>query len=364
MMILVFDKYLGYQIGGAQKSLHFLLENLDADFQFVGCDVKKSFSAERYILGDWQAQRIAIKELPKFPYIEYWLNRKKIKDFISASDADLLITQGLWGSIAARFFKGKTIYFIRDEYHFNKIPIYQIGVKKFFKKIYIFLQWPFIKLIFKDNKRAIEKADIVIANSRFVANKIKEIFNKEAEVVYPMIDVVGLSKDIAPSFDDREFIVSIGSETIKGRGIVEKIASAMSKHKFMIVGRDFSQSIQKNNILYYPWDKDSIRIYEKARIILVPSIWEEAFGRVAVEGMALGIPVVGSKRGGISEVLNDDFLIENIWNTEAWKNKILEIEKEPNKFLEINRKKALGFDAILQIDKFKKIVKDKTGVNL
>jgi glycosyltransferase involved in cell wall biosynthesis len=36
---------------------------------------------------------------------------------------------------------------------------------------------------------------------------------------------------------------------------------------------------------------------------MVPSQWEEAFGRIALEAQVSGIPVVGRDIGGLSEVL-------------------------------------------------------------
>jgi len=389
MKILVFDKFLGYQVGGAQSSLHYLLKNLKGDFEFIGCEVKKAFSAEKYKIdanilidtndtnninkidanirmntNDTNIKRISIRECPRFPYFEYWLNRKKIENFITSQKADLLMAQGLWGAIAINAFSGKTIYFIRDEYHFNKIPIYQTGFKKFFKKIYLFSQWPFIRQVFQDNKKAIEKADLVMANSQFMANQIKKIFKKEAEYIYPLIDVLKLTETKTPSIDQREFITLIGSELIKGRPIVEKIAEIMPEHKFIIVGRNFSKPFWKNNVLYQPWTKNVSEIYQKTKIVLIPSIINEAFARVAVEAMALGIPALGSKRGGIPEVLDEEFLIEDMWNIQKWKEKILEIEKNYDKYPVNLKERALKFDAREQIEKFKEIIKDKFNISL
>lgn len=45
-------------------------------------------------------------------------------------------------------------------------------------------------------------------------------------------------------------------------------------------------------------------IYHKADIFLFPSIWAEPFGRVLVEAMASGVPVVGAQVGGASEILS------------------------------------------------------------
>lgn len=39
-------------------------------------------------------------------------------------------------------------------------------------------------------------------------------------------------------------------------------------------------------------------------VLLVPS-WQEAFGRVALEGMAMGVPVVATNRGGPTELVRD-----------------------------------------------------------
>jgi glycosyltransferase involved in cell wall biosynthesis len=46
-------------------------------------------------------------------------------------------------------------------------------------------------------------------------------------------------------------------------------------------------------------------IYAQADIAVVPSIWVEPFGITTLEGMAAGVPVVGSRIGGIAETLVD-----------------------------------------------------------
>ena len=48
-----------------------------------------------------------------------------------------------------------------------------------------------------------------------------------------------------------------------------------------------------------------VSAYDSADVLLVPSIWEEPFGLVAVEGMARGLAVVASSVGGLSSVIRD-----------------------------------------------------------
>jgi glycosyltransferase involved in cell wall biosynthesis len=44
-------------------------------------------------------------------------------------------------------------------------------------------------------------------------------------------------------------------------------------------------------------------LFRRTRILLAPSRWEEAWGRVASEAHCSGIPVVGSSRGGLAEAI-------------------------------------------------------------
>jgi glycosyltransferase involved in cell wall biosynthesis len=54
-------------------------------------------------------------------------------------------------------------------------------------------------------------------------------------------------------------------------------------------------------------------IYCISDVVVVPSLWLEAFGRVVAEAMACGTPVIASRVGGIPEILTDrfqDYLVE------------------------------------------------------
>lgn len=46
-------------------------------------------------------------------------------------------------------------------------------------------------------------------------------------------------------------------------------------------------------------------IYKKVDVLIVPSVWEEPFGRVVIEGNQFGLPTIGSNKGGIAEILNN-----------------------------------------------------------
>ena len=44
-------------------------------------------------------------------------------------------------------------------------------------------------------------------------------------------------------------------------------------------------------------------LYQEADIVIVPSIWVEPFGITTLEAMSSGLPVVGSRIGGIAETI-------------------------------------------------------------
>ena len=55
---------------------------------------------------------------------------------------------------------------------------------------------------------------------------------------------------------------------------------------------------------WWPHTDDMGRVYEEAALLLVPSLGFEASGRVAVEALLAGVPVLAMRSGGLEEQLN------------------------------------------------------------
>jgi glycosyltransferase involved in cell wall biosynthesis len=147
-----------------------------------------------------------------------------------------------------------------------------------------------------------------IANSHFTADKYRSGFGANPGVIYPFI-----SADRYRSKTTRENVTFINPHPYKGLDIALGIARLCPKIPFTFVeswrlsDERRRQLVQKcaalPNVTLLPPQRDMRVVYGKCKILLAPSVWEEAYGRVASEAQISGIPVVASSRGGLPEAV-------------------------------------------------------------
>lgn len=63
----------------------------------------------------------------------------------------------------------------------------------------------------------------------------------------------------------------------------------------------------ENYVSFLGYVANTIPLYQVSDVTVLPSQWSEPFGRVIVESMACGTPVVASRIGGIPEILTGEF---------------------------------------------------------
>ncbi|WP_157693280.1 glycosyltransferase family 4 protein [Granulibacter bethesdensis] len=88
----------------------------------------------------------------------------------------------------------------------------------------------------------------------------------------------------------------------------------------------------------------------RAAILVVPSLWEEPFGLVALEGMACGAAVLSSNRGGLPEVTGDAAILIDPDQPEQFASALLALTSDDVRraaVSEAGRVQAAGFDASL-----------------
>lgn len=328
--IVVFSKYFGYAVGGAERSTMQMLEELEqqgnqivvlfnVNVKYFGAQSKKiEFPCS------WEVRNVELKwDFLRFRYLEALLNRSSIKGIAAlVPDADFLYSYGFEAPTLFRHFSGRFVYVIRDEYGVGLMMNYH---KTFFAwfayLVYSVLEYIPRRIWISTLKKALRASSAeVIANSEFMARLMTRRFGiKNVGVSKPVIDVSALlaemKKNEVPA--EEKGVVFVGDGVLKGADIFLKVAAAMPDVKFHMFSRVKQDSLPRN-VEYHPWGPPG-RIFSVASAVIVPSRWSEAFGRVAAEAAGLGVPVVVSNKGGLEEAAGPQaVVVDDTENVEAW----------------------------------------------
>jgi glycosyltransferase involved in cell wall biosynthesis len=115
---------------------------------------------------------------------------------------------------------------------------------------------------------------------------------------------------------DNPFIMLVNASKIKGLPIFVQLAQHFPTSRFAAVrgwattSHDVRELSRHDNVTVLEPNEDVNEVYSQTKVLLVPSLWGEAFGLVAFEAMARGIPVLASDVGGLPEAkLGVDYLL-------------------------------------------------------
>jgi len=146
--------------------------------------------------------------------------------------------------------------------------------------------------------------------SNFAARWYHEKFGIDPVVVPPYLDAERYRVD-----STREYVTFINPHPWKGFEIAAEVARACPDIPFLFVESwrlpdairdDVLSTIAKlANVTLMPPTRNMRQVYARTRVLLVPSQWQESWGRVASEAHVSGIPVVGSRRGGLPEAIGE-----------------------------------------------------------
>lgn len=145
-----------------------------------------------------------------------------------------------------------------------------------------------------------------IANSQHIANKIKRIYNRESDVIYPPVDVNKFSLTT-----EKEDFYLTASRLVPYKRmdlIVDAFAKMLDK-KLVVIGsgpekeKILAKATPNVDVIGYQ-DFESLRDYmQKAKAFVFAA--EEDFGIIVVEAMACGTPVIAGNYGGTAESVID-----------------------------------------------------------
>jgi hypothetical protein len=92
----------------------------------------------------------------------------------------------------------------------------------------------------------------------------------------------------------------------KGGHVIKALADMMPDKKFLAVKGGYGPQVldgDQPNLTYYNHTDNPLPFYENSRVVIMPSK-SESWGRVALEAMAAGIPVVAGDTPGLRECTN------------------------------------------------------------
>ncbi|MCW8930262.1 MAG: glycosyltransferase [Gammaproteobacteria bacterium] len=182
------------------------------------------------------------------------------------------------------------------------------------------------------------------SNSEFTARRLHSLFGIHSEVLLPLVQTEKYRIDTS-----REKILFINPSLLKGVEIFFRVAEKLPDLPFRVfeswnltkpwLDYCYSRLTQLPNVEWCSPTNNIETLYGSARMLIMPSVWEEAYGRSAIEAQINGIPVISSRRGGLPEAVGEGgILLEPDTDIEFWVEAINKVYSDPVLYQELSDK--------------------------
>ncbi len=242
-------------------------------------------------------------------------------------------------------------------------------IKKHNSKYKLILVFHNNPLLIRGSKKIKERQDILnkCSNIIFVSKWVKKKFfeglnnkkSKKCSVIYPAIKRLN-------KFPEKQNIITFVGKLNKSKGYdlageaVVNILNKWKNWKAVFAGNEEREkyNFSHKNLKIYKWlSHDKIlKLLKKSSICLVPSVWEEPFGRISMEASNYANAVILSNKGGLLETSKHYIKIKNLDANSIYKsidylitdiNKLKKIQKKAFYLSEIFiEKSAKIFDKV------------------
>lgn len=210
----------------------------------------------------------------------------------------------------------------------------------------------------EESFRSLEsEPDIMFAVSDFTRRELRRRFGKESQVLYPLVNF-----ERYRTSRSGDCVTMINPVPVKGVEIALELAGRLAEQEFLFVegwGTDpaiLEQIECLPNATYLRKQMDMRAVYGRTRLLLVPSQWEEAFGRVVLEAQASGIPVIASRTGGLPEAVGEGgILIDDYRNPGCWLSALQRLLEDRSAYERLSEKaleNTRRFDLQRELNRF------------
>jgi len=156
------------------------------------------------------------------------------------------------------------------------------------------------------DRNASKRVTRFVAISRHIRDRINQFYGRDADLVYPPVDLDRWTPDFKPA-GDFDLIASALVPYKKIDLAVTAYSRSGRKLKIVGTGTDFAslQAAAGPTIEFLGWQSDSqlLELYRRCRLLVFPG--EEDFGIVPLEAQACGRPIVAYGRGGALETVKN-----------------------------------------------------------
>ncbi|AZT91543.1 glycosyltransferase family 4 protein [Caldicellulosiruptor changbaiensis] len=205
---------------------------------------------------------------------------------------------------------------------------YNFLVRKYLEKKFHYLRmWDSI---------AANRVDYFIANSFYVAKRIKKFYKRESRVIYPPVDTEYFTPSKDGKIEDYYLIVS-RLVAYKRVDLAIEAFNQLSKRLIIVGdGPEFKKlkGLAKNNIEFLGYQSDEVikELYQHCKALIFAGV--EDFGIVPVEVQACGRPVIAYKMGGATETVeeNKTGIFFERQNVESLRNAVIKFETNIQNF--------------------------------
>ncbi|MFH1411732.1 MAG: glycosyltransferase [Candidatus Omnitrophota bacterium] len=148
-----------------------------------------------------------------------------------------------------------------------------------------------------------KRIDYFIAISDNIRNRIKEIYNRDADVIYPPVNT---SSDEMSVEDNGEYLIVSALVPYKRIDLAVNAFNETGRILNIVgTGNDLNylKKISGENIRFFGWiTEDELKgFYKRCKALIFPG--EEDFGIVPVEAQGYGKPVIAYGKGGVLETV-------------------------------------------------------------
>lgn len=174
-----------------------------------------------------------------------------------------------------------------------------------FSKVAMKLFFPYLK---KYDRKSADSVDYFIANSNFVANRIRRIYNRESIVIYPPVDTEFFQQNSEEAKQDY-YLFAGQLVDYKRPDLAIRSCLKLGRRLFVIGAGEERSKLEKlcggNSIITFDSNCSNEELrhyYAKAKALIFPGV--EDFGMVPVEAQAAGTPVIAFGAGGVLETVS------------------------------------------------------------